>query len=99
MENPDDHVGVVGVHIVESTSIWKAVMVEERGLGIDSISANTSLKVLLVERLHQAEGVESVLGQEGSRQVNARVRRKGEEGVEEMGSGEVITGWDTLERQ
>lgn len=100
MKDPDNHISVsvrgVVVQVVKSTSIWKAVVIEERGFGINSISANMSLNLLGVERLHQAKGVDSVFGQERSSEIYGNGR---DERLQELSNGDVNIQRGTLERQ
>lgn len=95
MNKPNGDVSVMGaggsVHIIETASIGKTIVVEERGIGVDSISPNGSMAA---GRLHQSESIELVLGKQSSSEVQRdtesalRKRRRGvgrDEGMKEGG--------------
>ncbi len=52
------------VNIIKAASIGKAVMVEERGIRVDTISSDRTLAIIMGgQRLHKAKGIKLVLGQ------------------------------------
>jgi hypothetical protein len=100
MNNANDDVGVVvvvggGVDVIETAGIRKAVVVEERGIRVDTISSDGTLAIVTGgERLHHPKGIELVLGQQCGREfhresLERRMRRAegGDEGMKELRSG------------
>lgn len=94
MDHPDGDVGVDGVHVVKAAGVGEAVVVEERGVWVDPVGPHRPIRPLIHrERLHEAEGVELVLGQESRRDINGeRRRRRRKERVEEVGGGGEVGG-------
>ncbi|GFZ20964.1 ASH1-related protein 2 [Actinidia rufa] len=97
VNRPHNDVGIetpsVGsIHVIESTSIRKAIVIEKRSVRVNTVSPNRSLTVF-GKRLHQAKGVELVLGQQrrrelwGEAEFGGRRREGRHEGVEETGGG------------
>lgn len=88
MDHPDNDVRVDGVHVVKAAGIGETVVVEEGGLGVDPVGPHRPTPPLLRrKRLHQAEGVQLVLGKQRRRHVSRKGRRRREERVEEVGGG------------
>lgn len=102
MNNANDDVGVVVVvggvvDVIKTAGIRKAVVVEEGGMRVDTISSDGTLAIVTGgERLHQPKGIELVLGQQCGREfhresLERRMRRAegGDEGMQELRSGGV----------
>lgn len=80
MDRSHDNVSVVLsglVDIVKSASIWQAIMIEKRGIGIYTVGPDPSIPT--VKRFHQPKGIGFVLGKECSSELKgecSRGRRK-----------------------
>ena len=70
MNHTNNNVSVVvrsSVNIIKTASIRKAVMVEERGIRVDTVSSDRTLaRIMQGTRLHKAKGIELVLGKQSS---------------------------------
>lgn len=79
-----------GINIVKSTSIRKAIMIEERSVGVNTVSSLASLAIR-GEGPHEAKGVDVILGQKRSREIlrefRDRRRRDGRDERMQEGSG------------
>lgn len=111
MNHSNDNVGVVvvlggGVDVVKTTDIGKAVVVEEGGIRVDTVSSDRTLATVIGgKRLHKPKGIKLVLGQQCGREFHRETlkRRRREEGGDErmqkMSSGGVSGARGALKRE
>jgi len=73
MNHTNNNVSVVvrsSVNVIKTASIRKAVMVEERGIRVDTISSDRTLaRIMRGTRLHKTKGIELVLGKQSSSEL------------------------------